>query len=248
MSDKKTSTDATLTQHTPVEKVFPPDAAETGLSLLYRQAPRTVRLGMIQSADGKSSGPDGSSRSLNGPEDLRILRTLRSQADVVLVGAQTARRERYGDITLPPAMASTRRVAGLPDTVALAIVTHTGNLPPDLNPESTWIITTVGSPASRRLDAVWQQRMIYAGSDQLAPRSMIRGLAAHGLTRVLCEGGPTIADELLNKGLVDDYCLTTSELMGGDAATPTPPVPGGFGQVHELTGGGFTIRRWQRSA
>lgn len=246
MSDQPTDSDATLVMTSPGAETYPPDPAEPGLSKLYRQRPQTVRLGMIQSADGKAAGPDGSSRSLNGPEDLRILLTLRSQADVVLVGAQTARRERYGNIVLPDAMSAARRGAGLSTQPQLAIVTRTGNLPLGLDPASTWLITTVGSAASRRLGPEWASRIIHAGADDVSPRTMIRELASRGMTRVLCEGGPVIAQELFNRSLIDDYCLTLSSKPGGATATQTPPVPLGFSQVHELVGGGFTMRRWRR--
>lgn len=239
-------TDTTLTMSSPGADVLLPDAAESGLASLYRQRPHTVRLGMIASTDGKAAGPDGSSRTLNGPEDLRILRTLRAQADVVLVGAQTARRERYGAIAVPAAMADQRRNGGLGAQVQLAIVTRSGNLPLGLDPSSTWIITTAGSPASHRLDAKWEPRIIYAGSTQASPRTIVRELATRGMTRVLCEGGPTLANSLLERGLVEDYCLTTSPEPGGESAIQTPPVPDGFVLAHELIGGGFTMRRWRR--
>lgn len=236
----------TLTMTAPRTAVYAPDAAESELALLYPQLPHTVRLGMIESADGKAAGPDGSSRSLNGPEDLRILRTLRSQADVVVVGAQTARAERYRSITLSEPLVRTRRLLGLRPGVDLAIVTQSGDIPPSLDPESTWIVTTDGSPASARLSAHWQQRIIYAGSASVEPQAMLSELALRGLTRVLCEGGPVLAAHLLKSEVVDDYCLTTSPLTGGQTAPKTPPVPDGFTAAHQLVGGGFTMRRWRR--
>ncbi|WP_062212499.1 dihydrofolate reductase family protein [Demequina oxidasica] len=246
MNEAPEASDATLTQTQPTIATFPPETSESALATLYRQRSQTVRLGMIESVDGKCAGADGSSRSLNGPEDLRLLRTLRSQADVVVVGAQTARRERYDTIKLPDAMSAHRRGAGLSAQVQLAIVTRSGNLPHGLDPATTWIITTAGSPATHRLGPQWQSRLILAGADQASPRTMINELAARGLSRVLCEGGPSLAQELLKRSLVTDYCLTTSPKPGGASAAPTPPVPAGFALTHELVGGGFTIRRWLR--
>ncbi|WP_061965599.1 dihydrofolate reductase family protein [Demequina aurantiaca] len=246
MNDDSEASGPTLTQTQPTAATFPPDPSESALATLYRQRPQSVRLGMIESVDGKCAGADGSSRSLNGPEDLRLLRTLRSQADVVVVGAQTARRERYGAITLPEAMRSSRLSAGLDSPVHLAIVTRSGNLPPELDPTSTWVVTTAGSPATHRLGAEWQPRLILSGADNVAPRTMINELALRGLTRVLCEGGPTLAQDLLKRGLVDDYCLTTSPQPGGAQVAQTPPVPPEFHLSHELVGGGFIVRRWRR--
>jgi riboflavin biosynthesis pyrimidine reductase len=41
------------------------------------------------------AGPDGSSRSISTPEDRELLLTLRRQADLIIVDAQTARLEKY---------------------------------------------------------------------------------------------------------------------------------------------------------
>lgn len=237
---------ATLTMTSPQSVVYLPDAAEAELVALYSQAPRTLRLGMIESTDGKAAGPDGSSRSLNGPQDLRILRTLRSQADVVIVGAQTARRERYGDITLPEPMQRARRLADRSPQVELAIVTRSGNLPPGLDPQHTWIITTTTSFVARKLGAAWRDRMIYAGADDISPRTLVRELNRRSMSRILCEGGPTLAAVLLERDLVDDYCLTTSPVVGGAKEPATPAVPKVLNLAHELEGGGFSIRRWRR--
>jgi len=236
----------TLTMRSPQSALYPPDAAETKLVTLYSHAPHTIRLGMIESADGKAAGPDGSSRSLNGPQDLRILRTLRSQADVVLVGAQTARRERYGDITLPEAMQHARHLDDRTQQVELAIVTRSGNLPPNLDPQHTWIITTTTSSVARKLGPVWQERLIYAGADDISPRTVVRELNRRSMTRILCEGGPTLAAVLLERDLVDDFCLTTSPVVGGAKEPATPAVPKGLTLAHEIEGGGFSIRRWRR--
>lgn len=245
MTKSSHTSDGAMSMTLPATTVFAPDVTEAGLRAWYRQPAHTVRLGMIESVDAKAAGPNGSSRSLNGPADLRILRTLRSQADVVVVGGQTARSERYGSITLPEPLRHARTEQGLAPQVHLAIVTRSGDIPAGLNPVTTWIITTSGSPATR-LGAPWHERIIEAGLDEVDPRTVVTELAARGLSRVLCEGGPGVARRLLSHGIVHDYCLTTSPRTGGAAAPPTPPVPNGFALAHELVGGGFTIRRWQR--
>jgi hypothetical protein len=76
--------------------LLPPDPSEAVLRALYEIEERpSVRLSMIQAPDHGAVGVDGKSGTLNGPEDLRILRVTRSWADVVIVGAQTARVEGY---------------------------------------------------------------------------------------------------------------------------------------------------------
>ena len=54
-----------------------------------------VYLVMIASADG-ATAVDGVSGPLGGPGDKAVFATMREQADMVLVGAGTARAEHYG--------------------------------------------------------------------------------------------------------------------------------------------------------
>lgn len=243
----------TLQMTWPESRLLPEDEAESHLRVHYAQAPGTVRLGLIASADGRAAGSDGSSRSLNGPEDLRILRTLRSQADVVLVGARTARTENYADVAVRPALASSRADAGMAPMPDLALVTHGGEIPPGLTPARTWIVTTAASPAALHPghtapDSPWASRVIRAGTDHLDLASAVAALAERGLSRVLCEGGPELARLLLAHGLVDDYCLTRSPATGSDTAPTVPPVPEDWRLAHRLTGGEFVMERWVRPA
>ena len=234
--------DAVLTHVEPAGPDIAVDTSEPVLRELYRHRPGVVRIGLIRSVDGKAAGADGTSRTLGGAADMRVLRTLRALSDVVLVGAQTVRRERYGDIVLPPELAASR--AGmhsrLPD---LAIATRSGILPPGLTPARTWIVTTAGSRASA-LAEPWASRVIVAGTDELAPRTIVRELEARGLSRILCEGGPTLAARLLGRGVVHEYCLTSSPVPGGAQAPATPAIPTTMRRAHLLRSGDFTMERF----
>lgn len=64
----------------------------TGLREFYRDAPFGVRANMIFSADGAAAFA-GRAGPLSCPADQRLLVELRGYADVVLVGAGTARAE-----------------------------------------------------------------------------------------------------------------------------------------------------------
>ena len=77
----------------------PPDAIRE-LARLYGNGaasaaavPR-LRANMVASADGAAS-LDGRSGGLSGPGDRMVFTVLRSLADLILVGAGTARAERY---------------------------------------------------------------------------------------------------------------------------------------------------------
>ena len=238
------ASDAILEQTYPQPRTFLPDAQERELQRLYSHPPGTVRIGMLVSHDGKVAGPDGSSRSLNSPADVRVLRTLRAQADVVIVGASTAQSERYGDISLSESLIASREHRGATPEPDLAIVTRTGTLPPGLDRTRTWVLTTQEFLPSLSLPALWDERVLLAGHDTFSPAAAITALTAKGLTRILVEGGPTVAHAFIAAGEVSDICLTTSPLPGGPAAPLGIHVPDTFMAAHTLSAGGFTMTRW----
>jgi len=106
-----------------VRRLFPDPAGSTSLREAYN-APRPaqpsatgtrpwVSLCMIASLDG-AIVIDGRSGGLGNPTDHEVLLTLREYADVVLVGAGTARGEGYG----PPSKAGLR----------VGVVTNSGSV------------------------------------------------------------------------------------------------------------------------
>jgi riboflavin biosynthesis pyrimidine reductase len=182
-----------------------------GLAAHYAvPAGRHVRLNFVASADGAAeigdlSGPLGS------PADKAVFRTLRSLADVVLVGAGTARAENYG-----PVLLAGREPASRPP---LAVVTRSANIAPDAR-----FLTAAEGPrpiiitcaAATISDALRDQaEIILSGDDTVDLPAAITALAARGLPGVLCEGGPALFGDLGAAGLVDELCLTVSPLLAG---------------------------------
>lgn len=60
-----------------------------------------LRANMVTTVDGATQGPDGLSGSINNAADHEVFHLLRRTADVVLVGAGTARAEGYGPAAVP---------------------------------------------------------------------------------------------------------------------------------------------------
>ena len=225
--------------------VLPPDPAESALRALYEIDERySFRLSMIQAADRMAVGLDGTSRTLNGPEDLRILRVTRSWADIVVVGAQTARTEGYGPIRMSPQLMEAREASGLAPVPDLAIVTRNGKLPPGLDPHRTWIFTTEWGRATTTIEGPLRDRVVTRGKNTLDVMSMIAWLRMCGYARLLCEGGPALARMLLEQHAVSEFCLTTSP-RPSSRGPKVPPVPQRMVKLHTLTGNGYTMERWE---
>jgi riboflavin biosynthesis pyrimidine reductase len=74
-----------------------------------------LRVNMVSSVDGAATGDSGKSGSLNNAADKRVFDHLRSVADVIVVGAGTARAEGYRPTDRPIVVVSRR--AELPETL-----------------------------------------------------------------------------------------------------------------------------------
>ena len=95
----------------------PAPAVVREVAALYQARPRPgaadrpwVRANMVASADG-AAALDGRSGGLGGPADRMVFNILRSICDVILVGAGTARAERYKPVRESQVWAELRAAA-----------------------------------------------------------------------------------------------------------------------------------------
>ncbi len=192
-----------------------PDARGRLLELYRPPREHWLRLNLVGSVSGSAAGSDGTSETLSNPTDRLILGVIRELSDLVLVGAASVRAEGYY----------------LPRAAALAIVTGSGDL-------AGHRITTTGDrgplvvlcPAS----AVARARAtlgatpativeLAAEEGRMAAGDMLDALRGAGYRSIVCEGGPSLAAQLVEAGSVDEVCLTTSPLLNGS----TLPLFGG---------------------
>ncbi|MGV8965204.1 MAG: dihydrofolate reductase family protein [Cellulomonas sp.] len=180
-----------------------------------------VRVNMISSLDGGATGADNRSGTINGAADLRVFTVLRAAADVVLIGAGTARAEGYAGIGVPRHLAAARAGRGQRADLELAVVSGFGTLPSALldSAHPPLIVTVADRPDLAAIrERVGADRVIVAGTGRVDLAVALDALAARGLPRVLSEGGPRLFGDLLGAGLVDDLCLTWSPFFVGGPA------------------------------
>ena len=112
---------------------------------------------MISSLDG-AIAIDGRSGGLGGPADKAMFSALRGIADVILVGAGTARAEGYGPPRPTDATRAARAARGQAPTPRLALVTRSLDL--DLTTplftagDAPPYVVTSGAASPERLDAI----------------------------------------------------------------------------------------------
>jgi len=175
-------------------------------------------LNMVSSLDGKAT-LDWRTKGLSSDVDRRLFHHLRTQADAVMVGAGTARAERYGRITKNDELRQKRVNEGLvPDALAV-VVSGRLDLPPDLpllnEPDQRVVIATGSDEELPGLEG----EVEYARVGDDLPRLMAYLKERHGVRSVLCEGGPTLNSFLFAADLVDELFLTLNpKVIGGAAA------------------------------
>lgn len=197
----------------------------------YRPAPPGLRANMIFSADGAAAFA-GRAGPLSCPADYRLLLALRAYADVVLVGAGTARAEGYGPVRLRPAHREQRRELGLSEQPPpIAVVSNSGRLPESLFDSSVRPILVTSARGARESNESRCQLLV-SGDEVVDVGGAVGQLRADGMDRVLCEGGPTLLDALVGADLVDELCVTLAPRLAGsqplgrgtpaDIAAPAP--------------------------
>jgi riboflavin-specific deaminase-like protein len=206
----------------PERKPTSPEELAAGLRLRELAPPGRPYLGinMVSSLDGKAT-LDWRTRGLSSDVDRLLFHHLRTQAEAVMVGAGTAREERYGRMTKNDELRQKRVNEGLvPDALAV-VVSGRLDLPPDLpllnDPEQRVVIATGSEDELPGLQG--DVEYVRVGGD--LPRLMAYLHERHGVRSVLCEGGPTLNSHLFAAGLVDELFLTLNPkvLSGASALT-----------------------------
>jgi len=184
---------------------------------------RWLRANFVSSADG-AAYVGGRSGGLSSKGDMRVFAVLRVLADVVLVGAGTARTEEYKPATHRDALKPLRD--GRTATVPIALVTRTLglNLAAPLFTETapdarTIVITCAAADAELRTETAKVADVIVAGDEEVDLAAALDTLRGRGLGRVLCEGGPHLFGDLSAAGLVDELCLSLSPTLAGPGAS-----------------------------
>lgn len=203
-------------------------AALAGLYEYPRRATRGepwVRANFVTTLDGAATGSDGRSGSINTGADREVFGLLRALSDVVLVGAGTARIEGYRPIAARAQWHDMRAATGRRDNPVLAVVSRSAQLPPLLREPvegagEVLLLTCERAPEealeqARR--ALGEDNVIVRGGDGVDLDAVVKELAARGLTRILCEGGPHLMHDLVSAGHLDELCLTIAPtIVAGD--------------------------------
>ncbi|MFN8193138.1 MAG: dihydrofolate reductase family protein [Nocardioidaceae bacterium] len=183
-----------------------------------------TRLVMLRALDGGVAGADHRSRSISDDTDRSLLARTRELAHGIVVGAGTMRTEPYGRPQVSAGAAAERERLGLGEAPRLVVVSATLDLPwgeealTDPRPDVRPVVVTGSDADPGRLERARAQADVVQVGSLTAP-AMLAALHQRGLTRLSCEGGPTVIREFLEADVVDEMILTIAPF----AATWAPP-------------------------
>jgi diaminohydroxyphosphoribosylaminopyrimidine deaminase/5-amino-6-(5-phosphoribosylamino)uracil reductase len=172
-----------------------------------------VQLKIAVSGDGLIAPGDGAPRWVTGPEARQFAHILRAQADAILVGRKTVEDD-------DPEL--TCRLPGLADRSPRRIVLDAAfRTPPSAKMLKTaqrvpvTIFGGSGGSPPKYPAGVEARRVPADAAGRLNLRAVLESLSADGVTRVLVEGGPTIAEAFLAADLVDEVVIGRgTEVLG----------------------------------
>ena len=184
-----------------------------------------VTLKLAQSADGKVALAGGKPVAITSEASRARVHLMRAESDAILVGIGTVLADDPELTCRLPGMddrSPTRIVldAGLRAPLSAKLVRGARDVP-------TWIFAAVdaSAEAERALrDAGVEVLRVERGEGGLRLDQALELLGARGITRLMVEGGPTVAQALLAHGLVDEAVLLTApKTLGADAVDGLSP-------------------------
>jgi diaminohydroxyphosphoribosylaminopyrimidine deaminase / 5-amino-6-(5-phosphoribosylamino)uracil reductase len=205
------------------EGVLTPQATHLNAGFLKRvtQGLPFVTLKLATSLDGRTATQTGESRWITGPEARRKVHALRMSHDAVMVGSGTALADDpdltvrdMGAVRQPVRIVLDRMLKHSPES-------RLGRTAKD---QPVWMIH--GPSAPLEAQSAWQATgatliEVPETSGHLDLPAALQTLATKGLTRILSEGGSTIAAALVKAGLVGELAMFTGGVLIGSEGHPT---------------------------
>jgi len=177
-----------------------------------------VLLNMVSTVDGRAT-VEGRSGPISDRADRELFHGLRAAVDAVLVGAATARVERYGRLVRDDSHRRLRRERGLEEEPLACIVSGSLALGPEVplleEPSARIAILTSSAATLPATGAhVDYVRATHGGRLDL-PAALAELRERFSVQTLLCEGGPHLSCQLAAAGLLDELFLSVSPRLAG---------------------------------
>jgi diaminohydroxyphosphoribosylaminopyrimidine deaminase / 5-amino-6-(5-phosphoribosylamino)uracil reductase len=205
------------------EGVMQPEATHLNAGFLKRvtQGLPFVTLKLAASLDGRTATATGESRWITGAQARRKVHAMRLSHDAVMVGSGTALADDpdltvrdMGAVRQPVRIVLDRMLKHSPES-------RLGRTAKD---HPVWLLH--GPHAPEAAQSAWQATgatliEVPETNGHLDLEAALQTLAQKGLTRILSEGGSTMAAALVKAGLVDELAMFTGGVLIGDEGHET---------------------------
>jgi diaminohydroxyphosphoribosylaminopyrimidine deaminase / 5-amino-6-(5-phosphoribosylamino)uracil reductase len=183
-----------------------------------RQGRPQVMLKLAVSADGKAGAAGRQPVAITGEATRERVHLLRARSDAVMIGIGTAQADDPMLTCRLPGMAKNSPVRIVIDS-ALRLP-FGSRLVKSAREAPLWVIAapavSAGAEEALRAKGVVVLRSEGAGG-KLDPSAALKAIAVRGITRLMVEGGPTLAGALLAADLVDEaYLFHAPTAIGAD--------------------------------
>ena len=204
------------------ESVCQAEATQLNAGFLKRvtQGLPFVTLKLAASIDGRTATATGESRWITGPEARRKVHALRLSHDAVMVGSGTALAD-DPDLTVRDMGATRQPVRILLDRM----LRHSpdSRLGRTAKDHPVWLLHGPNAPQTAR--KAWEATAATLietpeTAGHLDLTTALQTLATKGLTRILSEGGSTVAAALVKAGLVDELAMFSGGVLIGSEGHP----------------------------
>lgn len=182
-----------------------------------------VTLKLAQTTDGFAGSADRKPLAITGEETRAFVHGMRARHDAILTGIGTVLADDPRlDVRLP----------GMADMSPLRVVLDsTGRMPASarmLGDGGKPVVILCAKPQNldmiRRPDQVEIVAVPLGEEGHLDLQAALAALAARGLTRVLVEAGPTLAEAFAKAGMIDTAVLLTGPEKAGDGLAGIGPA------------------------
>jgi len=177
------------------------------------------------SVDGCLDAPGPRRLVLSGDADLDRVDAERSEADAIMVGAGTIRRDNPRLVIRSAGRRAGRRGRGLPENPGRVTLTAGGGLDPaarffDATGGAAPVVYCAAAAAPGLQQRLNDAAQVIAVPPPMELGAILADLARRGVHRLLVEGGAQLGREFLAQGLVDELALTVAPFFVGAAAAP----------------------------
>ena len=221
--------------------------------LHHRRTGRTfITLKLASTLDGRLAARDGSSRWITNEETRRFVHARRLEADAVLVGS--------GTILADDPSLTVREMEAPRQPLALVLDSR-GRIPAKAGifaRGDVVMVTTVSCPHDKQLE--WKEAgaevlVLPASEGRVDLAALVTETGRRGLLEIFCEGGATLATELIRQEMVDRLELHLGpKIVGpggpslGDVGVETMPAAAGFRLVEAHVSGDDVVATYARPA